>query len=300
LLFQKEYANIAVLHLCNTLKHMIKVENLTFGYNKNNPIINGLNLSICNGIHLLLGENGIGKTTLLHLLCGLCYPDKGTILYDDNADLRNPKNMINILFLPEEQRAENDSIVSFAKRHAIFYPTFNKELFHNNLKELNIDENYPMNKMSTGQRKKALLAYTLSLSTPFMLLDEPTSDLDITSKSTVQKMLIENISDDQTVIISTHSANDFQTLYDSLIFFLNKNDIFQNTIDDISQKILFVSETMPHKDALYYERGLNGCTSIIENKNDRENTINIEMLFRALANNENIRNILKNKRYEYR
>lgn len=55
---------------------MIKIENISYGYKSNHPIFNDISLEIGNGIYGLLGENGVGKTTLIHLLCGLLFLGK--------------------------------------------------------------------------------------------------------------------------------------------------------------------------------------------------------------------------------
>ena len=59
---------------------MVRIEDLTFGYKKNKPVLENVNLNLRKGyIHGLLGKNGIGKTTLLKLIAGLLFPDKGEI-----------------------------------------------------------------------------------------------------------------------------------------------------------------------------------------------------------------------------
>lgn len=54
---------------------MITIENTSYGYKSNSLIFNNISLEIGNGIYGLLGENGVGKTTLMHLICGLLFPN---------------------------------------------------------------------------------------------------------------------------------------------------------------------------------------------------------------------------------
>ena len=63
---------------------MLQIENLEFSYHKKgDPIFNGINLTIQPGsVYGLLGKNGIGKSTLLYMMCGLMFPHKGSIRFD--------------------------------------------------------------------------------------------------------------------------------------------------------------------------------------------------------------------------
>lgn len=75
------HINSITLQIVNT---MLQIENLEFNYHKKgNPIFNGINLTIQPGsVYGLLGKNGIGKSTLLYMMCGLMFPHKGSIRFD--------------------------------------------------------------------------------------------------------------------------------------------------------------------------------------------------------------------------
>ena len=119
---------------------MIKIENVSYGYKSKYPIFNSISLEIGTGIYGLLGENGIGKSTLIHLLCGLLFPWKGECtLSGKNTAERKPEILSNYFFLPEEMQIPNKSIRKYAATHSVFYPRFNKEEFEQNLEELLID-----------------------------------------------------------------------------------------------------------------------------------------------------------------
>ena len=96
---------------------MIKIENISYGYKSNHPIFNDISLEIGNGIYGLLGENGVGKTTLIHLLCGLLFPWKGECSIDGmNPAKREPALLSRYFFLPEEMQMPSESISAFATR----------------------------------------------------------------------------------------------------------------------------------------------------------------------------------------
>ena len=109
---------------------MITIENTSYGYKSNPLIFNNISLEIGNGIYGLLGENGVGKTTLMHLICGLLFPKNGKCSIDGrNTAERQSEGLARYFFLPEELQMPTESIASFAARHSVFYPHFNQEEF---------------------------------------------------------------------------------------------------------------------------------------------------------------------------
>ena len=168
---------------------MITIENTSYGYKSNPLIFNNISLEIGNGIYGLLGENGVGKTTLMHLICGLLFPKNGKCSIDGrNTAERQSEGLARYFFLPEELQMPTESIASFAARHSVFYPHFNQEEFDLNLEELKINRKQKLSSVSYGQQKKAMLAYAFALHTPYILLDEPTNGLDITSRQALRQI----------------------------------------------------------------------------------------------------------------
>ena len=152
---------------------MITIENTSYGYKSNPLIFNNISLEIGNGIYGLLGENGVGKTTLMHLICGLLFPKNGKCSIDGrNTAERQPEGLARYYFLPEEMQMPTESIVSFAARHSVFYPHFNQEEFELNLEELKINRKQKLSSVSYGQQKKAMLAYAFALHTPARRTDK--------------------------------------------------------------------------------------------------------------------------------
>ena len=142
---------------------MITIENTSYGY-KSNPLIFNISLEIGNGIYGLLGENGVGKTTLMHLICGLLFPKNGKCSIDGrNTAERQSEGLARYFFLPEELQMPTESIASFAARHSVFYPHFNQEEFKLNLEELKINRKQKLSSVSYGQQKKAMLAYAFAV-----------------------------------------------------------------------------------------------------------------------------------------
>ena len=262
---------------------MITIENTSYGYKSNPLIFNNISLEIGNGIYGLLGENGVGKTTLMHLICGLLFPKNGKCSIDGrNTAERQSEGLARYFFLPEELQMPTESIASFAARHSVFYPHFNQEEFDLNLEELKIDRKQKLSSVSYGQQKKAMLAYAFALHTPYTLLDEPTNGLDITSRQALKRIISRSMDDESTLLISTHQAHDFENLLDHLII-LGKGEILLNrSLDEISNRLLFARTDILPEESIYSEENLSGYFSIIPNEDGEENTPDIELLYKAV------------------
>ena len=92
---------------------MITAKEVSFGYTAGRGVLNNISLTLGEGhIHGLLGCNGIGKTTLLKLICGIMRPDSGEITVDGcDAMSRQPKIFSELMILPEEFDLSNISLV---------------------------------------------------------------------------------------------------------------------------------------------------------------------------------------------
>lgn len=262
---------------------MIKIENISYGYKPKQPIFNDISLEVGSGIYGLLGENGVGKTTLIHLICGLLFPWKGECSIDNsNSARRSPELLSRYFFLPEEMQMPTESIYQFAAHHSVFYPHFSRKEFEQNLEELHIDGKQKLSAVSYGQQKKAMLAYALALHTPLTLLDEPTNGLDITSRQALKRIISRSVDDESTLLISTHQAHDFENLLDHLIILGEGEILLNHSLDEISERLLFVRTAFLPEDSLYSEQDLHGYFSILSNEEGEENTPDIELLYKAM------------------
>ena len=160
--------------------------------------------------------------------------------------------------------------------------TFNQEEFELNLEELKINRKQKLSSVSYGQQKKAMLAYAFALHTPYILLDEPTNGLDITSRQALKRIISRSMDDESTLLISTHQAHDFENLLDHLVI-LGKGEILLNrSLDEISNRLLFARTDILPAESIYSEQDLAGHFSILPNEDGEENTPDIELLYKAV------------------
>ena len=118
---------------------MITIDNLAFSYG-NKPVLNNISLRLETGkIYGLLGENGVGKTTLLTLICGLKKAQSGSIDCDGiDPYSRNPEFLSQVFYLPDEVAPVPSTAISWAKSLGPFWPNFKLENFSAAMKDLHL------------------------------------------------------------------------------------------------------------------------------------------------------------------
>ncbi len=263
---------------------MIQVKHLDFSYEKY-PLFKDLSLSIKKGnIYGLLGLNGAGKTTLLKLLTGQIFPLGGNItLFDENPSKRSASLLSKIFYVSEELYIPSMKCNEYISLYAPFYPLFDKAKMASNMKEFQLQENASLDKLSFGQKRKFLLSFALASNTPLVILDEPTNGLDIPSKSQFRKIVASAMSDNRTIIISTHQVRDMEQLIDPIIIIHNNSVVLNSSLEDINTRFTIINTLEPPEDAVYSEKNALGYISLTSKKEeDSDVAIDIEFLFNAI------------------
>ena len=274
---------------------MIKVNNLAFAYSAQ-PVLKNITMNLEEGkIYGLLGENGVGKTTLLTLLAGLKKPDVGTILADGEAPYdRKPSFLQNQYYLPDVVSPVNMKADDYATGYGSFWPRFDIKKFHDIMAEFEVEPSQKMNAMSSGQLKKTYISLALALNAKYMFLDEPTNGLDIPSKTQFRKAVTKYTSDDSTIVISTHQVRDLENIIDPIVILDHQDVLLNASLEEISSKLFFDYGTEVHNDALYFERLPGGFIQVYPNTTGEESKVNIEALFNAVhQNKETVKQMFK-------
>lgn len=264
---------------------MISFNDLSYRYGTNNLALESITADIPEGIYLLLGENGAGKTTLLHLVAGLlkAIPERACTLDGAPTALREPSVLSRTFFYSDEIPFPYRTIRQMVKHHAVFYPSFDAEMLEQNLADFEMTGNEPIDQFSLGNREKAQLAYVLALHTDVLLLDEPANGLDITSRTKLLRMMARCVSENQTVIISTHTVWDFQNLFDGLLVLGHGSLLINMPIWEIARRVKFVHSFTPVEGAIYQEPDFGQFKAIVPNSDDNETTdVDFVVLYNAL------------------
>ena len=269
---------------------MIQIKDIDFRYpGSKHLVFRDFSLELKeNNIYGLLGKNGTGKSTLLYLISGLLRQQNGTILVDGISAQERKADMLKEIFMvPEEFELPNVSLSTYVKMNQVFYPNFSQEVLENCLKDFDLPISLKLNELSMGQKKKVFMSFALATGTRFLLMDEPTNGLDIPSKSQFRKVIANNMTNERTLIISTHQVHDIESLLDHIVI-MNQSQLLLNaSVSDICEKYSFEYRNPQEMDdtVLYAEPTLQGNAAITKRQEgSNETQMNLELLFNAVIN----------------
>jgi ABC-2 type transport system ATP-binding protein len=269
---------------------MIRVENLTFNYKKK-AVFTDFDLTIEKGRILgLLGKNGAGKSTLLYLMTGLLQPRKGRITYNEvNVSKRYPAMLSDMFIVPEEFGLPDISLKLYIKLNSPFYPRFSKAQLMENLAhfELDVNDRIHLGALSLGQKKKVFMSFALATNTSLLIMDEPTNGLDIPGKSQFKKFIVSNMSDERTILISTHQVQDVEKMIEQVIILEDNKILLNASTMDICRKFYFANDDnrVDPEQALYATPSIQGYNALLLNRNNDESVLNLETLFNGTLSN---------------
>ena len=266
---------------------MLKINELAFSYSGNDcKVFNDFSLSIEKGaVYGLLGLNGTGKSTLLYLLTGLLRPQEGSIEFKgEDVQKRLPSTLSDMYIVPEEFELPKMSMKRYAKLHSGFYPRFSYEQLLKNLAMFGLDDSVVFNNLSMGQQKKAYMCFALATNTSLLVMDEPTNGLDIPSKSEFRRLIASNMSDDKTIIISTHQVRDIYSLLDHIVIIDRSSVLLNASHAEICSRLLFTEQPIaePTDGALFVQPSVSGNSVILPNEQGEESRMNLELLFNGV------------------
>ena len=210
---------------------VINLSQLSVGYTLSHPVISDINLELRSGqLACLIGENGIGKSTLLKTLTGFLPKLKGSLLLG-NRDIesfsqRELARQVSIVLTqkPDVQNLTIEEIIGLGRSP---YTGFlgrlraeDRKVVDDAIATMGIEKlrGRMIQTLSDGERQKVMIAKALAQETPIILLDEPTAFLDFPSKAetfqSLQRMAHER---DKLILLSTHDLELAVRFADSLL-----------------------------------------------------------------------------------
>ena len=214
---------------------LVKCNNLCKEFD-NKQILNNINLIIPKGkIVGLLGKNGSGKTTLIKLINDLLTPTSGEVLINGEKPSIKSKKVIS--YLPErtylDKSMKVSQIITFFDE---FYDNFDKEKAIKLLKDLDLDINSKVSKMSKGMQEKLQLILVMSRESELYILDEPLGGVDPATRDYILDTILSNFSEGASVIISTHLISDIERILDEVIFINKGKIVLTSSADELRKK----------------------------------------------------------------
>ena len=210
---------------------VISLSQLSVGYSLSHPVISDINLELRSGqLACLIGENGIGKSTLLKTLTGFLPKLKGSLLLG-NRDIesfsqRELARQVSIVLTqkPDVQNLTIEEIIGLGRSpYTGFFGRLRAEdrkVVDDAIATMGIEKlrGRMIQTLSDGERQKVMIVKALAQETPIILLDEPTAFLDFPSKAetfqSLQRMAHER---DKLILLSTHDLELAVRFADSLL-----------------------------------------------------------------------------------
>ncbi len=183
----------------------------------------------------LLGKNGMGKSTLIKLICDLLTPTAGNILVNGKPVGVESKKVIS--YLPERTSLDKTmSVNKVIEFFGDFYEDFDAVRARRLLADLDLDPAQKLSKMSKGMQEKVQLVLTMSRKAELYILDEPMGGVDPATRDYILDTILTNFDEGASVVISTHLISDIERILDEVIFIDKGRIILTADCDELRER----------------------------------------------------------------
>ena len=220
---------------------MLKAQNISFGYSAEHQVVKDLSLSVEDGDMLgIIGPNGAGKSTVLKILSGYIQADTGSLFIDNTpiSQLSPKERAKKIAVVSQEfhnplpftvqnvlENARASQISRFMPLQAHDY-----EIIENAMNEMNVAQykNQLFNHLSGGEKQRVKIAAALAQETNLLLLDEPTSQLDMGHAVKLMNLLLKiNKEKNMSIVIISHDIQLLASFLSKIVLMKNGKIIAQ-------------------------------------------------------------------------
>lgn len=182
----------------------------------------------------IFGINGVGKSTILKSIAGVIRPDKGKILID--GEEINHKLYNKIAFIPDvDTYFPHLTIKESLEFMKEFYINWDEEKAYNMLKIFNLTDNQMISNLSKGNRARVKIILGFAQNAKYILLDEPFSGIDIFKREEFIKVMVEYISPNQSIIITTHEIAEIEEIVEEVIILHDGKVAFNFNVEEVRQ-----------------------------------------------------------------
>jgi iron complex transport system ATP-binding protein len=243
--------------------NVIEVKNLKFSYTRQAVVFKDLSLQVRAGSFMAVaGPNGAGKSTLLNLLCGLLKAQSGSIKIDgEKIESYSNKLARKVAVV----RQEFVPVFGFSVMETVMMPRVHyldalgfesqadRQIASESLEATDTIglASRPLGQISSGERQRVFIARALTQDTPILLLDEPTSFLDLKHQVGIYDLLKKmQLEKGKTIVVVTHDINLAAQYCDAVLLLGTRSDYYIGTAEEI-----FSEERI---ETVY---GVRGCSS---------------------------------------
>ena len=199
------------------MENLLEVRNVKKSYGQKN-ILDGVEFTLEKGKVLgILGPNGSGKTTLLNLIQSFLKPTEGEIYIDGKMAGVETKGKVSML--------QDKNIFSWWMKvkdgiefYKEFFGDFDEEKASHLLDRFKIDRNQRIKSLSKGTYEKFAIILALSRKAKLFILDEPLSGIDPLDREEVTDIIINNLNEESSMIVTTHLVAELERIFDEVAF----------------------------------------------------------------------------------
>ena len=223
---------------------MLEIRNFSAGY-PGKRVLKEIEICLPSGsVTAILGPNGCGKSTLLKALCGILHADAGEVLLDGTSLLGLPQRLLaqKIAYLAQNRQIPDITVrrlVLHGRFPYLSYPRhYRAEDYaaaQSAMEQMGIADlaDAPLQQLSGGQRQKVYIAMALAQSTPVILLDEPTTYLDVHHQLQLMRQAQELAAQGKTVAMVLHDLSHAMTVADHVVLMDHGQVAAQGTPEEV-------------------------------------------------------------------
>ena len=187
-------------------------------------------------VYGLVGSNGAGKTTLIKHLLGLLRAQSGSVRVFGRDPVRDPVGVLSrVGYLSEERELpEWMSVEELMRYTQAFHPTWDASYARELLETFALDPSKKVKELSKGMRAQAGLVAAVAHRPELLILDEPSSGLDVVVRRDILDAVVRTVADDgRTVIFSSHLLEEVERMSDHVTMVLDGRVALSGELDDV-------------------------------------------------------------------
>lgn len=218
---------------------MIKIEHVSKSFD-GHKVLDDVSIYIKPGtIYGIIGENGVGKSTLIQCLAGVYEQDTGRIEIDGKPIYENNEVKLSVGYVADRNQFFKgyriEQMIDFFK---LTYPSFSEERFKKYNETFKLNLKSKVKNLSKGMQMRLSLMLNMAIMPKVLILDEPTSGLDALAKKQVLDFLIEQVDETgMTVVISSHHLSELERICDEITMLSRGKVVYQSSVETLKNKV---------------------------------------------------------------
>lgn len=218
---------------------MIKIEHVSKSFD-GHKVLDDVSIYIKPGtIYGIIGENGVGKSTLIQCLAGVYEQDTGSIEIDGKPIYENNEVKLSVGYVADRNQFFKgyriEQMIDFFK---LTYPSFSEERFKKYNETFKLNLKSKVKNLSKGMQMRLSLMLNMAIMPKVLILDEPTSGLDALAKKQVLDFLIEQVDETgMTVVISSHHLSELERICDEITMLSRGKVVYQSSVETLKNKV---------------------------------------------------------------